>query len=132
MKYVYPAIFRSEPDGGFSIFFPDIQRGATQGDDIIDGMYMAKDFLCLALCDIEEDGEVIPPPSDIRMLNTQPEEFATLILVDTNEYRRYHENKMVKKTVTIPAWLNARAEEAGLDFSQILQEALRKELQIAE
>ena len=132
MKYVYPAIFRPEINGGYFIFFPDIKRGGTQGDDITEGMDMAEDFLCLALYDMEEDGYMIPHPSDIKSLRLQSDEFATLVTADTNKYRRYYENKMIKKTLNIPMWLNTKAEDAKINFSQTLQKALKEELQIAE
>jgi len=80
MKYVYPAIFRPEDDGGFCIFFPDIGRGATQGDDMVDGMKMAEDFLCSVLYDIEQEKADIPKPSDVRNIQTLPEDIVTFII----------------------------------------------------
>jgi predicted RNase H-like HicB family nuclease len=93
MKYVYPAIFRKEPEGGYFIFFPDIQRGGTCGEDVVDGMEMATDFLCLALWDMEEDKEEIPTPSNMNSLKLQADDFATLVYANTNDYRYRCENK---------------------------------------
>ncbi len=132
MKYVYPAVFHPEAEGGYSVFFPDIRLGATQGETIAECMDMAEDFLCLALYHLEEDKKPVPPPSDSKHLPVQPEDIVTLIAADTGNYRRYYENKAVKKTLTIPAWLNQRAEDAHINFSQTLQKALKAELQIAE
>jgi len=132
MKYIYPAVFRPEDIGGYFIFFPDIQMGGTQGDDMLDGMEMAEDFLCLAIYEMEERGKAIPPPSSLKSLELQPDDFATLVAVDTDDYRRYYENKMVKKTLNIPSWLNVKAKDANINFSQILQKALKEELQISE
>ena len=132
MKYVYPAVFRPEDDGGFCVFFPDIRRGATQGDDMIDAMEMAEDFLCSALYDMEEEKVEIPNPSGMKNIESLPNDIITLISANTDEYRRYHENRVVKKTLTIPSWLNVRAEAASINFSQTLQKALKEELQIAE
>ena len=132
MKYVYPAIFRQEPEGGYFVFFPDIHRGGTHGEDMIDSMEMAEDFLCLALYDMEEDGEEIPTPSNIRSFDLQSDDFTTLISANTDDYRRRQENKVVKKTLTIPSWLNVKAEAARVNFSQTLQKALKEELKIAE
>ncbi|MCL2852813.1 MAG: type II toxin-antitoxin system HicB family antitoxin [Defluviitaleaceae bacterium] len=132
MKYVYPAIFRPEVEGGFSIFFPDIERGATQGDDMIEGMEMAEDFLCSVMYDIEEEKSEIPDPCDANRIEKLPGDIVTLIAANTDEYRRRAENKVVKKTLTIPSWLNARAEDAKINFSHTLQKALKEELQIAE
>jgi predicted RNase H-like HicB family nuclease len=132
MRYAYPAIFSSTEDGGFCVIFPDIKRGATQGDNMMDAIEMAEDFLCLALYDMEEDDDEIPSPSNMKELVLKPEDFATLITADTERYRRFNENKMVKKTLTVPSWLNARAEVANINFSQTLQKALKAELKIAE
>ena len=132
MKYIYPAVFRPEPEGGYSIFFPDIAKGATQGEDMIEGMEMAEDFLCLALYNMEENKEEIPQPSNIKNIEALQDDIVTLVAVDTDEYRRYYENKLIKKTLNIPSWLNARAEKANVNFSQILQAALKRELHIAD
>ena len=131
MKYVYPAILTPD-DGGFCVVFPDIRRGATQGDNMVDAMEMAEDFLCSVLYDIENEKAEIPRPSEIKTLKASPDDIITLIAADTDEYRRYTENKVVKKTLTIPSWLNARAERAMINFSQTLQRALKEELKIAE
>jgi predicted RNase H-like HicB family nuclease len=132
VKYVYPAIFRPEEEGGFCVIFPDIRRGATQGDDMIDAIEMAEDFLSSVLYDIEEEKSVIPTPSDTKTMQALPNEIVTLVVADTGEYRRYKESRVIKKTLTLPSWLNARAEAASVNFSQILQRALKEELQIAE
>jgi len=132
MRYVYPAILRLDDDAGYYVFFPDLERGATQGDDLADAISMAEDSLCLALYDMEESGESIPTPSKPKALKTQAKDTVTLISVDTEDYRRYYENKLVKKTLNIPSWLNKRAEEANINFSQTLQVALKQELRIAQ
>jgi len=132
MKYVYPAIFRPEEDGGYSVIFPDIRRGATQGDNMIDAMEMAEDFLCSVLYDIEEERVEIPAPSNVKSIETQPDDIATLISADTTDYRRFKENRVIKKTLTIPSWLNAKAEAASINFSQTLQRALKDELQLVD
>ena len=132
MKYIYPAVFSPVEEGGYCVFFPDIKRGATQGDDMIEAMEMAEDFLCLALYDIEEEGDKIPIPSEIKSLELQPEDFASMVAADTDEYRRFNENKLIKKTLTIPSWLNARAEAASVNFSQTLQRALKEDLQLVD
>ncbi|MDR1001151.1 MAG: type II toxin-antitoxin system HicB family antitoxin [Clostridiales bacterium] len=132
MKYVYPAVFHPEPEGGFSVFFPDIKRGATQGDTIAQCIEMAEDFLCLALYRMEEDKLQIPTASGMKQIESETNDIVTLISVDTETYRRYYENKLVKKTLNIPSWLNERAEAAHINFSQTLQKALKEELQWSE
>jgi predicted RNase H-like HicB family nuclease len=132
MRYVFPSVFRLEPEGCYSVVFPDIKRGATQGDTIAECIEMAEDFLCLALYDMEEEGKDIPLPTDIRKMTVNPDDVIKLISVDTEYYRRFNENKVTKKTLTIPSWLNVRAKEAKINFSQTLQNALINELRITK
>lgn len=130
MQYVYPAIFQSEPEGGYSVFFPDIKRGATQGETIAECINMAEDFLCLALYSMEEEKFPIPAVSNIKDIEVGESDIVTLISVNTETYRRYYENKLIKKTLNIPSWLNERAEAANINFSQTLQTALKEALNL--
>ena len=130
MKYVFPVVFHPESEGGFSVYFPDIQRGATQGETVAECIEMAEDFLCLALYRMEEDKSHIPEASIIKEIESDKDDIVTLISVDTDTYRRFYENKLVKKTLNIPTWLNARAEAANINFSQTLQRALKDELHL--
>jgi hypothetical protein len=93
---------------------------------------MAEDFLCLALYDMEENKQDAPKPSGIREVEAGEDDIVTLVSVDTDTYRRYYENKLVKKTLNIPSWLNQRAEAANVNFSQTLQRALKEVLHVAE
>lgn len=129
-KYVYPAIFTPEEDGGYSIRIPDIPGCYTAGRDLADGIYMASDALCLMLYDMEEDGADIPAASNIADIKTEGEEFVTLVACDTVEYRKFFDSRAVKKTLSIPAWLNTLAERENVNFSAVLQQALKKELHI--
>ena len=128
-RYVYPAVFTPEEKGGFSINFPDITC-YTQGANMADAIEMAEDALCLTLYDMEERGEEIPKPTDIKAVKCGADEFVTLISCDTIEYRVYFDNKAVKKTLTIPNWLNVMAERQGINFSAVLQNALKEQLRI--
>ena len=128
-KYVYPAIFKPENEG-YSITFPDLSNCFTQGEDMADGLEAASDVLCLTLYNMEENGKAIPAASDIKAVKAGEGEIVTLVMCDTLEYRRYYDNKAVKKTLTIPAWLNTMAERAGLNFSQVLQNGLKNELHV--
>ena len=132
MNYVYPAVFHPESEGGYTVYFPDIKRGATQGESIAECIRMAEDFLCLALYDMEEDGISAPTATIKNNLEIEEGDITTLISIDTDNYRRYFENKSVKKTLTIPMWLNQRAEDANINFSQTLQHALKAELRIED
>ena len=128
-KYAYPAIFTKE-DTGYSVEFPDIEGCFTSGENLPDAMEMAEDALCLMLFDHEEDGEVIPPPSDVKDIQAKTKETVSLICCDTVEYRKLYDSKAIKKTLTIPNWLNTLSEKAGINFSSTLQEALMAKLDI--
>lgn len=128
-KYVYPAIFTAE-NKGYSITFPDIESCYTQGDDLIDGIEMAKDILALTLYQYEIENKEIPAPSAPNTLKPNKNSFVTLIDTDTIEYRKMHNNTIVKKTLTMPSWLNEMALQENINFSNVLQEALMKKLDI--
>lgn len=123
-KYAYPAIF--EKDGDFyTVHFPDFESCYTQGESVLDALEMAEDVLCLTLYDLEETGKPIPAASDISAVRAEgPCGFVSLVSCDTLEYRMFYDNRAVKKTLTIPAWLNKIAERSGVNFSAILQQAL--------
>lgn len=130
-KYVYPAIFKQEGNL-FSVSFPDFESCYTQGEDLQDAYEMAADVLCLTLYNIEEQKGTIPTPSIINSIKTEGNEFASLVACDTLEYRKFYDAKAVKKTLTIPAWLNTLSESEGINFSATLQAALKKELHLAD
>ncbi len=126
-KYAYPAVFTAE-NNSYSVSFPDIDGCLTFGETIPEAIEMAEDALCLMLYDLEEEGSEIPKPSDAKELKVNNNEFVTMIACDTVEYRKYYDNKAVKKTLTVPNWMNTLAEKAGINFSQVLQEALAQKL----
>ena len=131
-KYVYPAIFTPEADGQFSIRFPDLPNCFTGGENLADAMAMAKDVLCFMLYEFEQRGEMIPAPSTVAEIQRQAvgSEFVSLIACDTVEYRKFYDSRAVKKTLTIPSWLNDMAERANINFSATLQTALKDALNI--
>ncbi len=129
-KYIYPAIFTPEQDGGFSVRFPDVEGCFTCGDDLQDALKMANDALSIFLVGLEDEHKPIPKPSEIRKLSLGKDEFPSLIGVDTISYRVTLNNAAVKKTLSIPAWLNDAAVKAGINFSQTLQDALKSQLKI--
>ena len=132
MKYAYAAVFTPEENGLFSVNFPDLEGCYTSGDDMADAVYMAQDVLCLTLYDLEQNKKPIPKAGNPRNIDIEDGEFISVIAVDTEFYRRYYENKSVKKTLTIPMWLNERAERANINFSGILQAALKERLHIQD
>lgn len=128
MKYAYPAIFSPEEDGSYGVVVPDLPGCVTCGNDVIDAIEMVRDAISRWLCDAEVKNEKIPKTSGLADHHTPVGGFVNLVDVDTAEYRRQNESKAVKKTLTIPSWLNVQAEKSGINFSQILQEALRDRL----
>lgn len=128
MRYVYPAIFKRLEDGKYFIRVPDLPGCVTEGKDLLDALDMAKDAIAMWLCDAEDNNENIPPASNLFDIKHSPDEFVNLMVVDTLEYRALNDNRAVKKTLTIPNWLNTRAEKAGINFSAVLKEALIEKL----
>lgn len=128
-KYVYPAVFTAE-GGGYAINFPDLDGCYTCGDDLADGIEMAEDVLALVLYQYEKEGKAIPQPSNAKDLELSENEFVNLIAADTIGYQKRHNTKAVKKTLTIPEWLNELATKANINFSQVLQEALSEKLRV--
>ena len=91
---------------------------------MVDALEMASDVLSAKLVFMEDNGEVIPLPTPVAQLNLEEGQYSTLIMADTLAYRKANSTKAVKKTLTIPSWLNEAAEKKSVNFSQVLQEAL--------
>jgi len=132
MKHAFTAVFSPEESGAYGVRFPDLPGCYTSGDNLPDAIQMAQDALCLWLYDMEQDKKAIPPASKPKAIRTDGEEFTSIVAVDTETYRRFYENKSVKKTLTLPMWLNEQAERANVNFSQTLQKALKNELNIVQ
>jgi len=127
--YSFPAFFYYDEDG-ISIEFPDLPGCLPCADNSEEAFHNAKEALGLHLFEMEQDGESIPDPTPVPRLHPEPNGVLTIIEVFMPAIRDRMNNKMVKKTLTIPAWLNRAAEAESVNFSQILQEALKKYLQI--
>ena len=127
MKYVYPVVLTKE-ENGYYVRIPDF-NSSTQGKDLADAIEMSRDLVGLMAIDFEEDHKVIPLPDSVEF---EKEENDIVTLVDVNflEYKKKHSNKMVRKNLTIPYWLNVEAEKAGVNFSQVLQVALKEKLNV--
>ena len=131
MYYVYSALFRPNPNGGYLVSFPDAPGCVTGGKALGEALRMAKDALSVYLCSVEDHGEPAPRPSKPQdILLGEPEAFTTLIEADTVRYRSETDNKSVRKNVSLPAWLNTKAEQSHINCSQVLQEALRERLDL--
>lgn len=131
-KEMYPAIFSSDGNNGYTVSFPDLLGCVTEGNTLTEAVEMAEDALGIYLYSLAEDGEAFPKASDPGSINFAKGEFINLVKWDEEEYLKRTDNKAVKKTLTIPSWLNHRAEEKKLNFSQILQRALKQELDLGQ
>lgn len=127
-RYVYPAVLTYEDGYEIAVTFPDLPGCATSGETDTEALMMAKEALGLHLWGMENDGDELPAPSSIRDIELEAGEIVTLVEVYMPSIRLAQENRSVNRTVTLPAWLNAQAMERGVNFSQVLQEALRAEI----
>lgn len=128
MKLVYPVVFTKLEDGGYMAYVPDLQIN-TQGEDLPEAISMARDAIGLVGIDMENDGKPFPAPSN--NVEHPADAIVSLVDVDLLAYRRANERKTVRRNVTLPSWLNAAANEAGLNVSAILQAALKQRLDIS-
>lgn len=129
-RLFYPAIFHKAEEGGFWVTFPDIPECMTQGDDMQQAYEMAIDALGLSITTMEDLGEVIPKASSPDAIEVEADGFLLVVEFDIMEYRRKNCSRAVKKTLSIPEWLNEAAMKQGINFSQVLQEALLAKLSI--
>lgn len=130
MKRVYPVIM--EEDNDFVVaYFPDFDSG-TQGENITQAIEMARDAISMLGVTLEDEGKKIPEPSNYADIKIKEGQIKTFIDVDFDDYRRKNETKTVKKNCTLPSWLCYEAEKANINFSAVLQEALKEKLNISK
>lgn len=128
MKEAYPIIM-SKGKEYIIVYVPDFDAN-TQGKTVAEAMEMARDLIGILGIDMQDDGKELPKASSIDNVQTN-NGTVTLVDVDFDEYRRKIEMRSVKKNCTIPSWLNYKAEKANINFSNVLQNALMKELNIS-
>ena len=131
-RYVFPAVLTYEEGYEIAVTFPDLPGCATSGEDDAEALAMGKEALGLHLWGMELDGDDIPSPSRIKDIELEEGEVVAMVEVYMPSVRLAQENKSVNRTVTLPAWLNARALEQGVNFSQVLQDALKRGMGITE
>ena len=131
MKLVYPAIFIPYEDGtgGYAVEFPDLPGCVTGGDDMAEAILMAEDAASGWVLTELEDGNKPPEATPIENIKTEGDQFTSVIVLDMDAYAARYGKNAVKKTLTIPAWLNTFVEENGISCSKVLQEALVKMVQ---
>lgn len=146
MKVIYPVLFYEEKEGGYSVFVPDLERelntsASTCGNTLEEAMEMAEDLIAGLVLDAMEEENKIPKSSKIEEVSFEELEqkldikdwdyiskFKTYIVVDISAFAEKWGKELVKKTVNIPKWINAKAESLKINFSKTLEEALLKKI----
>lgn len=128
MKLVYPAIFTKFEDGapGYVVTFPDLPGCVTEGEDMAEALFMAQDAASGWILTELEEGNDIPEASDYKEVQKMRGDFVSLIALDMDTYAAKYGQKAIKKTLTIPAWMNTFAEKNAISCSSVLQDALGK------
>lgn len=126
-RYIYPAVFTYEEGQEIAVVFPDLDA-ATSGENDGDALFSARELLGCVMFGLEEDSEDIPAPTPLAQVQCGENERVVLIDVYMPSVRMAQVNRSVNRTVTLPAWLNAAAQERNINFSQVLQEGLRQRL----
>lgn len=127
-KLFYPAVFHYAEEGGFWVTFPDFPECFTQGDDMEQAYEMASDALGLCISDMKKEHMELPVASDPHNISVDSDSVLLIVEFDLAAYNRKHSSSAVKKTLSIPEWLNEEAIKQGVNFSQVLQEALLQKL----
>ena len=130
-RYSFLAVLTFAEDG-ISIEFPDLPGCLSCADTQEEAIHNAQEVLSLWLCGMEQDGEVIPPPTPIHQLALESNQTPLLVSVYMPLARKQVKTASIRKTISIPAWLNAAALERNINFSQVLQEALKERIGMAQ
>lgn len=123
-EYVYPAIFHSNDDGSYTITFPDLAGCISEGKSLGNAMYMAQAALTQWIEYLTDKKQDIPDASNLKDVNPDADEFVSLIRADVKDGRA------VKRTVSIPKWMDDQVSESGLSLSRVLQDALKEKLNV--
>ncbi len=133
MQAIYAAVLAPiEDSGGYVIRVPDVSGCVTTGRDIMDAANNAQDALNACLCTLEDNNVPVPQPSAPERIEHDDHSVIALISVDTIKYREETDSRAVRQNVSMPAWLNNMAKRAGINCSAVLQNALKRELHIAD
>lgn len=123
-KLAYPAIFTPDDNGGFTVEVPDLPGCVTEGDDLAESVLMGQDAAAGWILGELEEGNDYPLPSKMSSIKPPQGSIVSLVVVDIDSYSERYGNKVVRKNITIPAWLNTYGEKNNINFSQVLTEAL--------
>ena len=128
-QYFYPAVFQQE-EAGFSVWAYDVPGCISQGDTLEEAVQNIKDAFGLFVEEERANGVKLPKPSNPADIPLEEGQFVALFEFDWLEHLKKNDKRTVKKTLTIPAWLNAAAEEKHVNFSGVLKEALIEKLRV--
>lgn len=131
MLYAYPMIIKPQDDGYYLAESPDLKGVVVGGDNLPELIQAASDGCAMWLTDAEDNAEAIPVPSEPAQIALQAGEYVSVVVADTDVYRRMNSNKTVKKTVSLPESLAYAADRAGLSLSKVLQDTLATRLGIS-
>ena len=126
-RYIYRAVFTYEQGQEIAVVFPDLDA-ATSGENDEDALFSARELLGCVMFGREEDGEAIPVPTPLAQVTCEENERVVLVDVYMPSVRMAQVNRSINRTVTLPAWLNAAAQERNINFSQVLQDGLKQRL----
>lgn len=129
-NYIFPAIISKLADDDYNVKFVDFEEIITYGRTLEEVYDMAEDALKLEIFDLYSDKLDIPLATDINKIKTNNGETIILVRVNLVKILKEYDNRSVKKTLTIPSWMNEMAESKKINFSQVLQEALKNKLEL--
>ena len=125
MEYVYPAVFHGNDDGSYTITYPDLPGCVSEGKSLGNALYMAQAALTQWIEYLGEKNQAIPEASKIGGIQTDDGDFINLVRVEIKD------DRAVRRTVSIPKWMDDRVSESGLSLSRVLQDALNERLPLA-
>lgn len=131
-NYEYIAVLDYSNGKTVGVYFPDLPGCITCEDNAQNAVKSAKEVLQLHLYGMEEDGDTIPAPSELKNIKLKKDELPVLIDVYMKPFREKMHTRYVKKTLSIPSWINTIAEEQGINFSATLLSALKEKCHIEE
>lgn len=124
-EYVYPAVFHPNSDGTFTITYPDLPGCVSEGKSLENALYMAQDALTQWISTAAENGISFSPASTIGTVARGDDEFVSLIRAVVKD------EHAVRRTVSIPKWMDDKVSESGLSLSRVLQDALKERLNVS-
>lgn len=130
MKRAYPVIFL-KTESGYVAHVPDMDID-TQGADLAEAIEMARDAIGIIGIDMQDDQKEIPLPSNIEDIACETDEIVSMVDIDFAAYRKANDRKTVRRTVSLPSWLDDAATRSGINVSAVLRTALEKELEVAK